>query len=305
MLPFGISFLCSASNADYNVLKQPGEADAGSTGSGARVQTASALPGGPDLLAIPGQGPPPRRGCNGPMQRHGVLDRRPQRDDAKGRSRAVARSVPGAADALSLAKYRLASRWQPLLRFWLSVLTVAVAVVFVLEILGPPERVAGSDPASNARGALEQPRPAAPAALSGKPVETERLPFASTPMRPEPDPPVPPGLGILPPGAPAPPEAPRARVALVVHPARAEGSAAIASRLAVQSGLAPDQVDVGSVADARSEAIIRFYATNDHPLARRLGKELARMGYSWRIENFSARPSVAKDQAIDVFLPDK
>ena len=239
------------------------------------------------------------------MQRHGVLGRRPRRDTAKGRSRAVALFVPGAADALSLDKYRLASRWQPLVRFWLSVLTVAVAVVFVLEILGPPQRVAGADPAPDALRTLDRPRAAAPAPVFGKPAEAERVPAAATPMRPEPAPPAPPVPGMLPPGVPAATDAPRTRVALVVHPARAEGGAAIASRLGAQSGLAPDQVDVGAVADARSEAIIRFYATNDHPLARRLGKELARMGYSWRIENFAARPSAAKDQAIDVFLPDK
>lgn len=238
------------------------------------------------------------------MQRHGVLGRRPPRDDAEGRSRVAVRSVPSTADALSLAKYRLVSRWQPLIRFWQSVLTVAVALIFLLEVLGPPQRVAGADPASDALEPLDRPRAATPAPLAGKPGETGQ-PSASIPMPPEPDPPAPPAPGILPPGAPAPPDAPRTRVALVVHPARAEGGTAIASRLAAQSGLAPDQVDVGTIADARSDAIIRFYATNDHPLARRLGKELARMGYSWRIENFAARPSVAKDQAVEVFLPDK
>lgn len=213
------------------------------------------------------------------------------------------RTVPGASDALSLAKYRLASQWQPLIHFWLSILTVAVALVFVLEILGPPEQVADADPTFDAPQALDQPRAALTAPLASKPVETS-LPSASTPMRPEPAPPAPPAPSIQPPSA-APPDAPRARVALVVHPARAEGGAAIANRLAAQSGLAPDQVDVGAVADGRSDAIIRFYATNDHPLARRLGKELARMGYSWRIENFAARPWAWKDQVVEVFLPDK
>ena len=217
------------------------------------------------------------------------------------------RTAPGAADTLSLAKYRLASRWQPLVRFWLSVLTVAVALVFVLEILGPPEQVADADPVEAPQAqdqqARDQPRVAVPAPLARKPIETS-LPSASTPMRPEPDPPAPPAPSIQPPSA-APPDAPRARVALLVHPARAEGGAAIAGRLAAQSGLAPDQVDVGAVADGRSDAIIRFYAANDHPLARRLGKELGRMGYSWRIENFAARPWAWKDQAVEVFLPDK
>ena len=213
------------------------------------------------------------------------------------------RTAPGATDTLSLAKYRLVSRWQPVVWFWLSVLTVAVALVFVLELLGPPERVADADPALEAPP-LNQPRAAASAPLASKPVEAS-LPSASMPMRPEPAPPALPAPSIQPPNALAPPDTPRARVALVVHPARAEGGAAIAGRLAAQSGLAPDQVDVGTVADGRSDAIIRFYAANDHPLARRLGKELARMGYSWRIENFAARPWAWKDQAVEVFLPDK
>jgi hypothetical protein len=210
------------------------------------------------------------------------------------------RTGPGAPDALSLAGYRLASRWQPLIRFWLSVLTIAVALVFILELLGPPERIPGADPAQ----ALNPAPAAMPAPLAGKPAESQRVPATSAPMRPEPDQPAPPAPGIQPPGI-AQPDAPRARVILVVHPARAEAGATIASRLAAQSGLAPDQVDVGPVAEARSEAVIRFYAAGDHPLARRLGKELARMGYSWRIENFAARPWAWKDQAVEVFLPDK
>ena len=96
------------------------------------------------------------------MQRHGVLGRRPQRDGAARRSGVAVRTVPSTTDALSLAQYRLASRWQPLLHFWLYVLTVAVALVFVLEFLGPPERVAGPDPAPDTLAALDQPPAVAP-----------------------------------------------------------------------------------------------------------------------------------------------
>jgi hypothetical protein len=246
------------------------------------------------------------------MQRHGVLDRRPQRDDAKGRSRAPVRTAPGPADALStdalsLAKYRLASPWQPLIHFWLSILTVAVALVFILEILGPPERMAGADPAPEApppdrvQSARPAPPPSKPA-VAERPTGPALGPAA--PPRPQPDPPAPPAPAVQPPAA-APPDAPRARAVLVLHPARPDGAAALANRLAAQAGIPPDQVDVGTVAEARSDAVIRFYAVDDHPLARRLGKELARMGYSWRIENFATRPWAWKDQAIEVFLPDK
>ncbi len=213
------------------------------------------------------------------------------------------RNAPGTSNALSLAKYRLASQWQPLIHFWLSVLAVGVALVFVLEILGPPERSAAADPVAEAPPP-DRVQSATPIRPASKPVVTERLPARSAPTRPEPDPPAPPASGIQPPDA-ALPDPPHTRAAVVLHPARPESGAAIASRLAAQSGLAPDQVDVGTVADGRSDAVIRFYAANDHSLARRLGKELARMGYSWRIENFAARPWAWKDQAVEVFLPDK
>jgi len=247
------------------------------------------------------------------MQRHGVLDRRPQRDDAKGRSRAPVRTAPGPADALStdalstnalsLAKYRLASPWQPLIHFWLAVLTVAVALVFILELLGPPERMAGADPAPEAP-LPDRVQSAMPAPPPSRPAMAERPPAPAAPPQPQPDPPVLPAPAVQPLAA-APPDAPRARAVLVLHPARPEGGAAMANRLAAQIGLTPDQVDVGPAAEAGSEAVIRFYAAADHPLARRLGKELARMGYSWRIENFAARPWAWKDQAVEVFLPDK
>lgn len=213
---------------------------------------------------------------------------------------------PGTAEALSLAKYRLASRWQPLIWFWSSMLAIAAVLGLILAVLGPPsERIAEAEPAPEP---VQAPRPApnaVPAQLAPR-VEPERLPAVlTTPMRPEPEQPAPPTPGLQPGPATAPDAPSRPRAALVLHPARSEGGTAIASRLAAQTGLTPDQVDVGTVAEARSDAVIRFYSTTDHPLARRLGKELARMGYSWRIENFAARSWAWKDQAVEVFLPDR
>lgn len=254
----------------------------------------SDAPDGPTLnFAVPEQGPPPRRGCNGLMQRHLVLGRQTQ---------AGVRTLPGAADALSLAGYRLASRWQALLRFWLSVLVTAAALVLFLEILGPPERD-DAEPLPDAAQALKLAPAALPLPSANRLVDAERLPAASAPMRPEPNQSAPPGLPS--PGGAAQPDAPRPRVILVLHPARPDGVGTIASRLAAQSGLAPDQVNIGPVAEARSEAVIRFYSTGDHPLARRLGRELTRMNVPWRIENFAARSWAWKDQAVEVFLPDK
>jgi hypothetical protein len=51
-----------------------------------------------------------------------------------------------------------------------------------------------------------------------------------------------------------------------------------------------------------SRAVIRFYEAGDHALARRIGHELADMGYPWRIENLSAG-STSKHQPPEIWLP--
>lgn len=239
------------------------------------------------------------------MQRHIALGRRPRQDNAKARPWPDLWSEPGAVEVLGLAKYRLASRWQSLIWFWLSILAVAAVLGLVLEILGPPERDTQPQPEP----------PQAQPALAAKPTtplapDAARLPAVSAAVRPEPAQPSPPAPSVPTPNPAAlsdtPPDTPpRGRVMLVLHPARPENGTAMANRLAAQTGLATDQVEVGPVAEARSEAVIRFYSTEDHPLARRLGKELARMGYTWRIENFAARSWAWKDQAVEVFLPDR
>lgn len=205
-------------------------------------------------------------------------------------------------DAVELATARSVSRWRPLLWLWLSILSVAAAGGALLEYLGPPaERLSPDqvrpDP-QQAAGAAEP--EAVPGGLSS--------PAAPLPMRPEADDPTPkearPSADARAPGGVAqanPP--PRSRVLAILHPARSEGSRAAAKQLAIRAGLAPDQVDMGAAADARSDAILRFYSAADHALARRLGKELTQMGYPWRIENFSDRPSPPGHQALEVWLP--
>lgn len=255
------------------------------------------------------------------MQRNAALGRRPQHD-AKALPRAPGQTFPGAVEGLSLAQYRLASRWRALLWFWVAVLSTAMLGGMVLEMLGPP-----SDPALDLEAAQAAMAPAesvppaaAPADLTTPAVVAP--PTAAALARPESDaaPMSPPDapLDLLAPADPASQGAsPRGRALLVLHPARTEGSAAVASRLAARAGLDPDQIDVGTVGDARPGgdarpagdarlgAVIRFYSENDHALARRLGQELGHMGYTWKLENFATRPWAWKDQAIEVFLPNK
>lgn len=241
------------------------------------------------------------------MQRNLALGRRPQHDNAKIRSRAPGQSLPGAIEALSLAKYRLASRWRSLLWFWAVILSIAALGGFVLEMLGPPaEPTLEPQPPQAALPPAEPARPSA--TLSAPAAMATPAATALARLEPEPAPTPQPGASIEPqaPGNAMQQDAPpRGRVLLVLHPPKAEGSAAIASRLAARAGLDPDQIDVGTTGEARSGAVIRFYSANDHALARRLGQELARMGYTWKIENFATRPWAWKDQAIEVFLPDR
>ena len=87
-----------------------------------------------------------------------------------------------------------------------------------------------------------------------------------------------------------------------MHPAGPDDGKALAQQLATRAGLAPDQVEAGDAAAPVPRATVRFYAEEDHALARRLGNELGGMGYTWQIDNQVARPS-ARRRGVDVFLP--
>ncbi len=92
-----------------------------------------------------------------------------------------------------------------------------------------------------------------------------------------------------------------------LHPTATSGDGkALAERLASQAGLAPDQIGTGPPGGSRSAAaVIRFYVAADHALARRLGYGLGHLGYPWRIENRSGRPSPPGSQEpIEVWLPE-
>ena len=77
---------------------------------------------------------------------------------------------------------------------------------------------------------------------------------------------------------------------IILHSAASDSGKAAAEHLASRLGLASDQIATGAAADAVPRAMIRFYSADEHPLARRLGNELAQMGYAWQIENFAERP---------------
>lgn len=233
---------------------------------------------------------------------------------------------------MRLAPARFSLGWRPLLGLWLGIMCVAG----LLQWLGPPSDppaldVAKPTPPQTARpaearlvagtadpSAQAQPKRAEQLAAPGEPrssapVQPENMaPPSSAASTPAPsnsraqssapvgDPPV----------APAPQTSERedtrakARPLLVLHASQSPIAEAAAAQLAPLVGLAHDQVDARASADLPQRAVIRFYAPADHALARRIGQELARMGYSWRIENLSGR-SQSKDQVPEVWLPDR
>ena len=131
------------------------------------------------------------------------------------------------------------------------------------------------------------------------------------PKRSEPDAPSPPQSHPAP-DAQAPGSAdqgdtkPSSQPRIILHVARPDRGKAVAEQLAPQLGLASDQIATQAGAGTVPRAVIRFYSAEDHPLARRLGNELAQMGYAWRIENLAERPSpLGGHQPLEIWLPDR
>jgi len=235
-------------------------------------------------------------------------------------------------DVLRPTVARASSWWRPLLWFWLAILAVAATGGAVLHRLGPlPERSHGDQARSEPQHPTE-PRTvlALPAAVP--PVQPGSAePLARAPSAAEPSEPTPSTTAAAPPPAPATartdpgkqptvlPSLVRAtnealegtrrdgRVLVTLHPAAGSGDGgAQAEQLASQAGLAPDQIGAGPASGlGRGAALIRFHSTQDHALARRLGQELAGMGYAWRIENLSDRSSPPGRQAVEVWLPER
>jgi len=96
---------------------------------------------------------------------------------------------------------------------------------------------------------------------------------------------------------------PAGQALVILYASRSQAAQAAAEQLAPRLGLTPGQIDTRAAPDTPSRAIIRFYERADHALARRIGQEFSRMGYSWRIENLSDR-SPSKHQAPEIWLPE-
>lgn len=202
--------------------------------------------------------------------------------------------------------------------FWCSIASVALVGGTVLALLGPPAEQAMPQPtaanpaapepaAPEQAAARTQPGAGAPARAALAPVKPPTRRAADVSAQPE----TPVMAPASPPSAPVPgtivqqEASPRGRAAVVLHPARGEGGAALADRLAARAGIAAGRVSVGEVGEERSEAAIRFYSESDHELARRIGRELGGMGYTWKLQNYSQRSGVPRDGAIEVWLSNR
>lgn len=233
---------------------------------------------------------------------------------------------------LELTGASVFSRWRYLLWFWLAILAVATAGGVVLQRLGPPpEQVARGQARSGPQASAGSVKPTFPVVATAaaplmQPEPPERLP--RTPTATGPTEPAPSSRASIVQnasslagseaderraGLPAEAQAtgradnersqPRSEILVTLHPAASDQGKALSEQLASQAGLAPGQIATGPVGDLRSGAVIRFYSAADHALARRLGKELTRMGYAWRLENLSDRPSPPRQQGVEVWLP--
>ena len=80
---------------------------------------------------------------------------------------------------------------------------------------------------------------------------------------------------------------------------------ALAGQLADQLNLDPEQVASVPGTDPGPRAIVRFYAPEDHQLARRVGQKLAQMGYTWQTANLAESASSEGRRGVDVLLPAK
>jgi len=262
------------------------------------------------------------------LQRRIVFGRRPEANSNTGRFRNKDQAILLSTDAMTLVRDGVASGWRLLAWFWRCVAAVVAVGGAVLALLGPPpERADRRHATAQPQTAAAQPqadavalaRAASPASqpLTRRAAEllVQAEPPAAEPPAPRPDQP-PRDWANPPSAAPAaaaqasdivarPAAPPRGRTLMVLHPARAEGEAAIAQRLAAKIGIPAEQVDLGTVGEARTEAAIRFYSESDHALARRIGREVGGMGYTWKLQNYAERPSAPKDAPIEVWLPNR
>lgn len=188
--------------------------------------------------------------------------------------------------------------WRPLIRFWLVLLAVGAALAGTLEYFGPP-----------ARGSAQEPEPPGG---RGEIVEAERAASATLPPDAGSGGQAPSGASPAPQGTPTAgeigqsavsPAPATARRLTVFHTAGSATAAAAVQRLTAQAGLTAEAVWAEPAVISSPRANVRFYTIDDHPLARRIGRELGRIGYAWQIENLSAQATPSEPRGVEVWLP--
>jgi hypothetical protein len=101
----------------------------------------------------------------------------------------------------------------------------------------------------------------------------------------------------------APPK--HSNLAVLVHyHAGSEPAQMEADRLAARLGTAASHADIRPEANVPQQAVIRYFAAEDHAAAHDLGHELGDMGYSWHLENFAQRDPKSPG-TLEVWLPER
>jgi len=89
----------------------------------------------------------------------------------------------------------------------------------------------------------------------------------------------------------------------VRYAANTPSAEAEAKQVAAQLGSRFDSADTQGETDVPQKAVVRFFVPEDHGTARGVGKTLAEMGYSWRIDNLSRQATSSSPRVIEVWLP--
>jgi hypothetical protein len=78
-----------------------------------------------------------------------------------------------------------------------------------------------------------------------------------------------------------------------------------AHQLAVILGSRFSQIKLVGEHNIWPNAIIQYYSTGDHPIARSTGEKLGRMGYPWQIKQVTSQRAKSPADIVDVWIPPK
>lgn len=93
---------------------------------------------------------------------------------------------------------------------------------------------------------------------------------------------------------------------LLIHfPATSEPAAADARALVERLGSGFERTETLAVAKVPSHALVRYSISADRSAARKVGRMLGSMGYTWHLEKYNGQPADSSLRTVDVWLPEQ